>query len=59
MLVDAYPAKARNFQLHRDFRVAGAYRPQALPPFQSTRPATATRSRSSRRSASTRSTPRS
>ena len=36
MLVDAYPAKARNFQLHRDFRVAGAYRPQALPPFQST-----------------------
>jgi hypothetical protein len=36
MLVDAYPAKARNFQLHRDFRVAGAYRPQPLPAFHST-----------------------
>ena len=33
VLVDAYPAKTRNFQLHREIRVAGAYRPQPLPPF--------------------------
>ena len=35
VLVDAYPAKARNFQLTRDLRVAGRYRPRPLPPFQS------------------------
>jgi hypothetical protein len=34
VLVDAYPAKARNFQLHRDLRVAGPYRPQPLPAFE-------------------------
>lgn len=36
VLVDAYPgAKGapRNFQLHTELRVAGAYRPQPLPPF--------------------------
>jgi hypothetical protein len=36
VLVDAYPgAKGapRNFQLHTGLRVAGAYRPQPLPPF--------------------------
>jgi hypothetical protein len=33
VLVDAYPAKTRNFQLHRDIRVAGAYRPRPLPQF--------------------------
>jgi hypothetical protein len=36
VLVDAYPgAKGapRNFQLHRNVRVAGRYRPQPLPPF--------------------------
>jgi hypothetical protein len=36
VLVDAYPgAKGapRNFQLHTDMRVRGAYRPQPLPPF--------------------------
>jgi hypothetical protein len=36
VLVDAYPgAKGapRNFQLHTDLRVGGAYRPQPLPPF--------------------------
>jgi hypothetical protein len=36
VLVDAYPgAKGapRNFQLHSDFRVGGAYRPQPLPRF--------------------------
>jgi hypothetical protein len=33
VLVDAYPAKTRNFQLHRDIRIAGPYRPQPLPPF--------------------------
>ncbi len=39
VLVDAYPgAKGapRNFQLHRDVRVAGAYEPRPLPPFQPT-----------------------
>jgi hypothetical protein len=33
VLVDAYPAKTRNFQLHEDLRVAGTYRPQPLPRF--------------------------
>jgi len=33
VLVDAYPANTRNFQLHRDIRVAGPYRPQRLPQF--------------------------
>jgi hypothetical protein len=33
VLVDAYPLGARNFQLHRDLRVGGAYRPRALPAF--------------------------
>jgi hypothetical protein len=36
VLVDAYPGAkgaARNFQLHTDLRVGGAYRPQPLPPF--------------------------
>jgi len=36
VLVDAFPAPGggpRNFQLHSDVRVAGRYRPQALPPF--------------------------
>ncbi len=36
VLVDAYPAvkgAPRNFQLHQDIRVAGAYHPQALPPY--------------------------
>ena len=36
VLVDAYPALAgapRNFQLHEDVRVAGSYRPRALPTF--------------------------
>lgn len=33
VLVDAYPAKTRNFQLHQDIRVAGPYRPQPLPQF--------------------------
>jgi hypothetical protein len=35
VLVDAYPAAKgapRNFQLHTDLRVRGAYRPQPLPP---------------------------
>jgi hypothetical protein len=35
-LVDAYPAvkgAPRNFQLHDDLRVQGAYRPKPLPPF--------------------------
>lgn len=39
VLVDAYPgAKGapRNFQLHEDVRVGGAYRPQPLPPFRAT-----------------------
>jgi hypothetical protein len=36
VLVDAYPLGARNFQLHRDLRVSGAYRPLALPPFRAT-----------------------
>jgi hypothetical protein len=39
VLVDAYPAvrgAPRNFQLHEDVRVAGAYRAQPLPPFSST-----------------------
>ncbi|HET7758640.1 MAG TPA: hypothetical protein VFK62_01860 [Gaiellaceae bacterium] len=39
VLVDAYPgAKGapRNFQLHQDVRVAGAYRPQPLPAFTPT-----------------------
>src|SRR5512133_277329 len=35
VLVDAYPAKTRNFQLHQELRVAGTYRPRPLPPFQS------------------------
>ncbi len=38
VLVDAYPAvkgAPRNFQLHENVRVAGAYRAQALPPFSS------------------------
>jgi hypothetical protein len=34
VLVDAYPAKTRNFQLHRDLRVTGVYKPQPLPPFR-------------------------
>jgi hypothetical protein len=37
VLVDAYPgAKGapRNFQLHEDVRVGGAYKPQPLPPFK-------------------------
>jgi hypothetical protein len=34
VLVDAYPAKTRNFQLHRDLRVAGPYRPKPLSPFK-------------------------
>jgi hypothetical protein len=33
VLVDAYPLGARNFQLYADLRVAGRYRPRALPPF--------------------------
>jgi hypothetical protein len=36
VLVDVYPAvkgAPRNFQLHADVRVAGAYHPKALPPF--------------------------
>lgn len=36
LLVDAFPAlrgAPRNFQLHADLRVRGAYRPRALPPF--------------------------
>ena len=33
VLVDAYPLGAQNFQLHRDIRVAGRYRPRALPAF--------------------------
>jgi hypothetical protein len=33
VLVDAYPANTRNFQLHSNIRVAGPYRPQPLPPF--------------------------
>ena len=36
VLVDAYPAAKgapRNFQLHQDVDVAGAYRPRPLPPF--------------------------
>jgi hypothetical protein len=40
VLVDAYPgAKGapRNFQLHEDVRVGGAYKPQPLPAFQPTR----------------------
>ncbi len=39
VLVDAYPAvrgAPRNFQLHSDVRVGGAYKPRALPPFSST-----------------------
>src|SRR5918911_1827651 len=39
VLVDAYPnltGPLRNFQLTADMRVAGAYRPQSLPPFTST-----------------------
>ncbi len=38
VLVDAYPAGKdlpRNFQLHDDIRVAGSYRPQPLPAFES------------------------
>ena len=34
VLVDAYPAKTRNFQLHRDLRVAGSYRPRPLSQFK-------------------------
>lgn len=37
VLVDAYPAgkdMPRNFQLHDDLRVGGAYRPRPLPPFR-------------------------
>jgi hypothetical protein len=34
VLVDAYPAKTRNFQLHQDVRVDGTYRPQPLPRFE-------------------------
>ena len=37
VLVDAYPAGKglpRNFQLKRDMRVAGRFRPRPLPPFQ-------------------------
>ena len=36
VLVDAYPAvkgAPRNFQLHEDIRVGGAYHPQPLPPY--------------------------
>jgi len=36
VLVDAYPkvpGGPRNFQLHANVRVAGRYRPKALPPF--------------------------
>jgi hypothetical protein len=36
VLVDAYPAvrgAPRNFQLHANVRVAGAYKPKGLPPF--------------------------
>ena len=36
VLVDAYPAAKgapRNFQLHEDVNVAGAYHPQPLPPY--------------------------
>jgi hypothetical protein len=36
VLIDAYPAAKnapKNFQLHRDVRVAGRFRPQPLPPF--------------------------
>lgn len=33
VLVDAYPAKTRNFQLHRELRVAGPYQPRPLQPF--------------------------
>jgi hypothetical protein len=36
VLVDAYPAvkgAPRNFQLHEDIRVGGAYHPQSLPPY--------------------------
>ncbi|HYX89591.1 MAG TPA: hypothetical protein VE753_09495 [Gaiellaceae bacterium] len=36
VLVDAYPAvkgAPRNFQLHEDIHVGGAYRPRPLPPF--------------------------
>jgi hypothetical protein len=33
VLVDAYPATTRNFQLHQDIRVAGTYRPLPLPQF--------------------------
>ena len=39
ILVDAYPAvhgAPRNFQLHANMRVAGRYRPEALPPFSTT-----------------------
>jgi hypothetical protein len=36
VLVDAYPRRGRNFQLHQDVSVAGAYRPRALPPFRQT-----------------------
>ena len=39
VLVDAYPAvkgSLRNFQLHQDLRVRGAYVPKALPPYAST-----------------------
>lgn len=38
VLIDVYPAvegAPRNFQLHSDLRVAGAYRPRPLPPFAS------------------------
>jgi hypothetical protein len=33
VLVDAYPRGGRNFQLHRDIRVGGGYRPRRLPRF--------------------------
>ena len=34
VLVDAYPAAGpRNFQLHEDVNVAGAYHPKPLPPY--------------------------
>jgi hypothetical protein len=39
VLVDAYPkvpGAPRNFQLHANVRVAGAYRPKPLPPFSPT-----------------------
>jgi hypothetical protein len=39
VLIDAYPdvkGAPRNFQLHQDVRVAGTYRPTALPPFSRT-----------------------